>query len=68
MPDVNPNIELVVDQYSGRLTNCFALDSTGGRAVEIPITEARERFDVTGPGVVSIDVHTFRVKRTEKTV
>lgn len=61
-----PSIELVVDKSTGRLTNCFALDVAGARVAEIPITEARERYDVSGPGIVSLDIHTFHVKRTEE--
>lgn len=58
-------IELVVDKNTGRLTDCFALDESGERSSRILITEARERYDVSGPGIVSVDIHTFRVKRTE---
>jgi hypothetical protein len=61
-----PCVELVVDKATGRLTDCFALDENGERGNRILITEARERYDVSGPGIVSIDIHTFRVKRTEE--
>lgn len=53
-------IELVVDKYTGRLADCFALDESGERSNRIPITEARERFDVSGPGIVSFDIHVPR--------
>lgn len=62
----DPRIELVVDKSTGVLTRCYALDSnTGERVAELPIAEARERYDPSGPGLVSIDIHAFRVKRTE---
>lgn len=62
----DPRIELVVNKSTGRLINCYILDSNSGeRVTELPITEAHERYDPSGPGLVSIDIHAFRVKRTE---
>lgn len=63
--DDKPSIEVTVQKPTGRLTHCFVLGDDGERVAELPITELRERFDPTGPGIVSIDLHSFRVKRTE---
>lgn len=59
------NMELVMHEKSGVLLHCFVLDQDGGRLAELPIVEAREAFRVRQPGVVSIDIHSFRVKRTK---
>ena len=62
----DPRIELVVDKSTGVLTRCYVLDAnTGERLAELPITEARELYDPSGLGIVSINIHAFRVKRTE---
>lgn len=66
MPNVSPSIELVVNKFTGTLLNCHVLNDAGARIVEIPITEAIERYDPNGPGKISIELHTFRVKRTEE--
>lgn len=61
-----PRIELVVDKSTGRMIHCYVLDSNSGeRVAELPITEAREQYDPAAPGIVSIDIHSFRVKRSE---
>jgi hypothetical protein len=60
-----PIIEVMVHKSTGRLTHCFVLGDDGECVAALPITELRERFDPTGPGIVSIDLHSFRVKRTE---
>lgn len=60
-----PSIEITVHKPTGRLTHCYVLGDDGERIAELPVTEIREHFDVTGPGIVSIDLHSFRVKRTE---
>lgn len=59
-----PSIELLIDEKSGRLVNCYALDVSENRLVQLPIILANERFLPNDPGVVSIDIHSFRVKRT----
>lgn len=61
----DPSIELTEDKSTGRLTHCYVLDGNENRVAEIPITEARSRYDVSAPGIVSLDIHAFRVKRTE---
>lgn len=60
-----PSIEVTVQKPTGHLTHCFVLGDDGQRVAELPITGLRERFDPSGPGIVSIDLHSFRVKRTE---
>ncbi len=61
----DPNIELVIDKGTGCLVNCYALDKNGNRDRQLPIIGARESYNVSGPGIVSVDMHSFRVKRTE---
>jgi hypothetical protein len=58
----DPSIELVENKFTGHLTHCYALDDAENRVAKIPITEAY----VSGPGIVSLDIHAFRVKRTEE--
>lgn len=65
MIDVDPSIELVIDKPNGRVKSCYILNEDGSRGADLPITAARERYGVSEPGIVSIDIHSFRVKRTE---
>jgi hypothetical protein len=60
---LDQKIEIAI-QHPGHLSRCFVLGDDGERVAELPIAEFRERFTVDGIGVVSIDLHSFRVKRT----
>lgn len=62
---VKPSIEIVVND-NGVLRQCFAINEKGERVVELNVKEYREQFNPNEPGVSSIDIHTFRVKRTQE--
>ena len=61
-----PKIELVIHKPTGRLTNCFALDNEGNRAVQLPVLLSEARFEAGDLGKVRIDMLTLHVKRTEE--
>lgn len=59
----DPCIELVFNEQ-GIWVDAYALDGSGERAAQLPLAGVVETMEPNQPGVTSIQIHSFRVKRT----